>query len=91
MIFNKYSNSILAFILLFTLVFGSIATPQTASADPSSIIYASPNGSGSICTLAAPCSLSGARDLVRTLNQAMTDDIVIYLRGGTYTLTQHLS
>ena len=28
-----------------------------------------------------------ARDIVRTLNTAMTSDITVYLRGGTYSLT----
>ncbi|GGD93785.1 discoidin domain-containing protein [Paenibacillus nasutitermitis] len=48
--------------------------------------YASANGSGSACSLSAPCSLTGARDKARTVNGSMTGDIVINLLGGTYTL-----
>src|SRR5207244_386716 len=48
---------------------------------------ASPNGSGSLCTQAAPCSLTGAQNQVRTVNAGMTSDIVVNLRGGTYTLS----
>lgn len=47
-------------------------------------LYASPSGSGTVCSEAAPCSLEGARDKARTLNDNMTEDIVILLRGGTY-------
>ncbi|MDF2658652.1 MAG: hypothetical protein K0Q94_1443 [Paenibacillus sp.] len=50
-------------------------------------LYASPAGSGSVCSLAAPCSLEGARDKVRTMNANMTEDIVVLLRGGTYSLS----
>jgi hypothetical protein len=50
--------------------------------------YAAPNGGGSECSEASPCSLEGARDKVRTVNANMTGDIVVYLRGGTYQLAQ---
>ncbi len=50
--------------------------------------YASPTGSGSACTRQMPCSLAGARDKVRTLNQGMTSDVVVYLLGGTYALSE---
>ena len=49
-------------------------------------IYASPTGSGHVGSRDAPCSLTGARDLARTMNAGMTGDIVIQLRGGTYQL-----
>jgi Right handed beta helix region len=55
--------------------------------------YVSPQGND--CnpgTLAAPFrTVSKARDVVRTVNSAMTGDIVVYLRGGTYALTSTLS
>ena len=55
--------------------------------------YVSPQGND--CnpgTLAAPFrTLSNARDVVRTVNSAMTGDIIVYLRGGTYALTGALS
>jgi hypothetical protein len=55
-------------------------------ANEQAVLYASPNGSGTACTLGSPCSLTAVRDKVRTINSAMTGDIVVYLRGGTYTL-----
>ena len=60
---------------------------QPAAAAVQYTFYASPTGSGTTCSLAAPCSLTGARDKVRTVNAAMTGDIVVNLRGGTYALT----
>lgn len=35
-------------------------------------------------------TLAGARDLVRTLNRAMTDDITVFIGDGTYRLTEPL-
>lgn len=48
--------------------------------------YVAPNGSDTNPgTLVAPfLTLGRARDVVRTVNAAMTGDIVVYLRGGTY-------
>ncbi|KAA2250119.1 hypothetical protein F0L68_38910 [Solihabitans fulvus] len=61
------------------------AAPATAA--PSTTLYAAPTGSGTACTWSNPCSLTGARDKVRTLNNAMTGDLTVRLRGGTYRLT----
>jgi hypothetical protein len=49
------------------------------------IFYASPNGTG-IGTIDSPMSLPAARDKVRTMTSGMTGDIIVYLRGGTYSL-----
>jgi len=48
-------------------------------------IYAAPDGAGSVCTLAAPCSLAGAQAYLRALGPA-TGDRTVTLRGGTYRL-----
>src|SRR5207237_10174575 len=49
--------------------------------------YAAPTGSGTTCSSAAPCSLTGAQAKVRTLTAGrMTEDIVVNLQAGTYTL-----
>jgi hypothetical protein len=52
----------------------------------SGALYAAPNGGGTTCTLEAPCTLEGAAAAVRTRNQALTADLVVTLRGGTYRL-----
>lgn len=65
----------------------AIASWSLASrASGQSKVFASPAGQGTACTEAAPCSLTGARDKVRTLNGGMTADITVTLRGGTYVL-----
>jgi len=64
-----------------------------ASANAQATYYVSPQGND--CnpgTLALPFrTLSKARDVVRTVNSAMTGDIIVYLRGGTYPLTSTLA
>ncbi|GAA1221047.1 hypothetical protein GCM10009665_09010 [Kitasatospora nipponensis] len=64
----------------------SVAGPASAAAP--TVLYASPAGSGSTCTLSAPCSLDGARSKVESLTPAMAADIDVYLRGGTYRLSR---
>ena len=51
--------------------------------------YVAPTGSdASPGTLSAPFqTLAKARDTVRTINASMTQDIYVYLRGGTYPIT----
>jgi Right handed beta helix region len=75
-------------VLAITLVGLYTFTAQTpAHAATQSTLYASPTGSGSTCSLVAPCSLTGAQAKVRTMDSNMSGDIVVNLRGGTYTLT----
>ena len=56
-------------------------------------IYVAPDGDDSNPgTLAQPLkTLAKARDLVRTKNSAMTADMTVYVRGGTYPLTSTLT
>jgi hypothetical protein len=56
-------------------------------------IYVAPDGDdGNPGTAAQPLrTLARARDVVRTLNAAMTADITVYLRGGTYPQTSTLT
>ncbi|MBW1811171.1 MAG: hypothetical protein JRJ87_23470, partial [Deltaproteobacteria bacterium] len=54
-------------------------------------LVAAPDGTGSECSLAVPCSLTTARDRVRTMTASMAADISIYLGGGTYWLDQPFS
>lgn len=63
-----------------------LVNPVHARADSPQAFYAAPAGSGSTCSLSAPCSLTGAQAKVRTLTPTMQGDITVYLRGGTYQL-----
>ncbi len=60
-----------------------------AEASPSvqTTLYASPNGSGTVCSSSAPCGLSAAKTMVESLDSSMTGDIVVSLAGGTYRLS----
>ena len=63
--------------------------PRVFAADETAL-YVSPDGSDTNPgTLEKPLkTLAGARDAVRKINSNMTKDIVVYLRGGTYRLTE---
>ncbi|WP_427164937.1 RICIN domain-containing protein [Streptomyces sp. C1-1] len=64
----------------------SLTTAVPASAATQATYYVAPNGNdGSPGTITAPFkTLQHARDVVRTVNDNMTGDINVYLRGGTY-------
>ncbi len=64
--------------------------PDLPAPAPSLALFAAPTGSGTACTLAAPCSLAGAQTAARALSPTATTDLTVYLRGGTYRLTQPL-
>jgi len=61
-----------------------VATPAYAA---TSTIVASPDGSGSTCSLTDPCSLTGAQTKARDAS-ASGNAVDVQLRGGTYTLAQ---
>jgi hypothetical protein len=68
----------------------SVQAAGTAAATMSTL-YASPSGSGTACTSAAPCSLTSAKTAVEAIDSAMTGNIVVELAGGTYRLTAPLT
>ena len=73
---------------LAALVGATIAVAGSASAVAPTTLYASPSGSGSTCSLSAPCSLDGVKAKVAGLTSGMAADIDVDLRGGTYSLSQ---
>ncbi|WP_295072537.1 carbohydrate-binding protein [Ruminococcus sp.] len=68
---------------------GSLSVTSTA-AGTQAVFFVAPDGSDSgNGTIEAPfATLEKARDEVRKINGDMTGDIVVYLRGGDYRLTQ---
>lgn len=54
---------------------------------PATTVYAAPGGNGNICTSAAPCSLTGARDFVRAGALSANGDARVVLKSGVYTLS----
>ncbi len=70
---------------LFPVLLGLfLALSSRLSADGQASFYVSPTGTGDLCSLESPCSLTAARDHVRRENDDMAGDITVYLRGGTY-------
>ena len=53
--------------------------------------YASPTGSGTECSSAAPCSITQAQTVVRSAAAAMQTDIIVELADGVYPLTATLT
>ncbi|WP_043633231.1 ricin-type beta-trefoil lectin domain protein [Nonomuraea candida] len=62
------------------------SAPATAARAATTTLYAAPAGTGTACTAAQPCSLAAAQTAVRSLNDAMSGDIVVELAGGVYRL-----
>ena len=55
-------------------------------------IYAAPDGSGSTCSQAAPCSLNGAQAAVRALvAEPFSSDVAVQLADGVYRLSAPLT
>lgn len=71
---------------------GRGGTSSIIDAGTGTSFFVAPTGSDSNPgTMAEPFkTIAKARDQVRTINASMTDDITVYLRGGTYNLTETL-
>jgi hypothetical protein len=74
-----------AFSFLFYLMLSGTLYSATTE------LYVSAKGKGNTCSLNSPCTLMAAQEKVRKLNQRMSADIIVYIRGGLYTLTTPLS
>ena len=79
-------------LAICALVAASILLVTSPGRSQQTAFYVSPAGNDSNAgTEAQPFkTLTKARDTVRTLNQSMTQDIIVYLRGGTHTVDQSL-
>jgi hypothetical protein len=77
----------LLYLCIFTALFAIAAIPAVATAQAN--FYVSPSGDDSNPgTLASPLlTIPGAQAKVRAINASMTGDIVVYLLGGTYTIS----
>ena len=70
-----------------------MAAIDTSAAAVQATYYVSPSGNdANTGTLEAPFqTITKARDMVQSINKNMTGDIVVYLRGGTYTIDSTIS
>lgn len=64
-----------------------LAAPTAQAAPGTRTLYAAPNGHGTSCTVARPCTPEGARDLARTVTGR---EVRVLLKDGTYRLDEPL-
>ncbi|MFE3946380.1 right-handed parallel beta-helix repeat-containing protein [Streptomyces sp. NPDC059118] len=64
-----------------------LAAPAAQAAPGARTLYAAPDGHGTSCTVARPCSMEGARDRARTETGR---DVRVLLKNGTYELDRPL-
>lgn len=76
--------ALIAIAAVMGLILAQVPLEESASATTQATYYASPTGSGSTCSITSPCSLTGSRDKVRTVDSSMTGDIAVDLEDGTY-------
>jgi hypothetical protein len=77
------------YIRRLTVLFLSVWGCNNAFSQASSIqatFYVSPSGSGSVFSSSHPGNIEQVRAKVRSINQSMTGDIVVYLKEGWYQL-----
>ncbi|MEV6845831.1 hypothetical protein [Actinoplanes sp. NPDC051411] len=81
-------NSARALAAALLAAAGSLIAASAADAATAITLYASPAGSGSACTQAAPCSPAGAQNAVRSLAPATSGaDVTVLMQDGTYRLS----
>ncbi|WP_090933754.1 RICIN domain-containing protein [Nonomuraea jiangxiensis] len=68
----------------------ALIAPAPPALAATTTLYAAPAGTGAACTSTQPCSLAAAQTAVRSLNVAMSGDIVVVLAGGVYRLSTPL-
>ncbi len=75
--------------IIFVLSASTLFKIPAFAAEPQAVYYISPQGNDSNPgTKDAPFkTITKARDVVRTVNKNMTGDIIVYLREGSYNLT----
>ncbi|MEE6262761.1 ricin-type beta-trefoil lectin domain protein [Plantactinospora sonchi] len=75
---------------LTTVATATVVAVSTPALAATTTLYAAPSGSGTACTVAAPCSVTGAQTAVRSRTASMSGDIVVELADGVYRLTSPL-
>lgn len=72
---------------ILSLLLPVFLLPAGLWAGTQATFYVAPDGGGTNFTADQPGELTAARDAIRAINTNMTGDIVVYLRGGVYPLT----
>ncbi|MGW3291877.1 hypothetical protein ACWDR3_45380 [Streptomyces sp. NPDC001002] len=77
-------------MLALALAAGGLAAAPSEAAAAATVVYVSPNGSGTACSTSAPCSLAGGKAAVQVAAKNMSADIDVNLYGGVYRLSSAL-
>lgn len=90
---KRHIIGVIVLLFLVSVFSTGLLSIHTVNAAEPVIYYVSPNGSDSNPgTIDAPFkTITKARDIVRTINSNMTGDIYVYLRGGTYNITDTIT
>lgn len=81
----------LAVALLAVQAQPATAGSLSAGRVPAQVLYVTPDGHGTTCNDALPCSIAGAQAHVRQLDKNMRSNLVVQLAGGTYRLSAPLA
>lgn len=89
---DRVSRACLTGVTALAAVTATVLGQSTpAFASRATTLHVSPDGHGTACSVAHPCSITEAKAKVRTLNSDMRADIVVQLAGGTYRLAAPLT
>jgi hypothetical protein len=93
MTFKKQIIWLTTLLFMVSVFVTCLLFTSTVTAATQATYYVSPTGSDTNPgTISAPFqTITKARDMVRTINSNMTGDIYVYLRGGTYNITNTIS
>src|SRR5256885_14358711 len=89
---RSFRRPVLAVVAVLATALGPVlAAGPAAAASPPTVLFVSPSGDDANTgtnPLRPVRTPERARDLVRTMNQRMTSDLVVLLLPGTYRLTR---
>jgi hypothetical protein len=85
---RKCLHSVSLILLMFVGVTAcqTVTPPDELESEVALLLYAAPNGTGTACSETQPCSLKQAQTTARSKTSTMTGNILVRLKGGTYTL-----
>ena len=87
---NRSALSAISLAVFAASLAGALAFASPAEA-ATTTLYASPSGSGTACSQAAPCTLAQVKTSVRTNQAGTPTDVTVVLAGGDYELSSPLS
>jgi hypothetical protein len=93
-LFNRKHLRFVSLLLLMLASFTACQTvipPYELESEAALLLYAAPNGTGTACSETQPCSLTQVQIVARSKTSTMTGNILVRLKGGTYTLGNTLT